>query len=77
MLRPLTEQWPDHAPLWAVLGSALLARGDRAGAHAASLEAIRINPFDPQPHCDLAQTADDDEQQAREQMFCRDLGAIE
>lgn len=77
VLEPLGERWPDHAPLWSVLGSARLARGDREGARAASLEAIRLNPFDPQPHCDLAQVAEDEDERARENELCRDLRITE
>src|SRR5690606_1343882 len=57
VLEPLTARWPDHEPLWSVLGSARLARGEHEAARTASIEAIRLNPFDPQPHCDLAQVA--------------------
>lgn len=73
VLEPLTARWPDHEPLWSVLGSARLARGEREAARAASLEAIRLNPFDPQPHCDLAQVAANEDERARENALCRDL----
>ncbi|AKF06228.1 peptidase MA family metallohydrolase [Sandaracinus amylolyticus] len=73
VLTPLTERWPDHEPLWAVLGSAHLARGEHEQARAASLEALRLNPFDPQPHCDLAQVATSESERTRENGMCRDL----
>ncbi len=70
----LAEIWPDHEPLWSVLGSARLARGERDAARAASREAIWLNPFDPQPHCDLEQVATNDDERTREQGLCRELG---
>lgn len=73
-LERVLVRYPEHAPAHAVLASARLARGDRAGARAAAIEAIRINPFDPQPHCDLAAVAGDAEERRREQQACRDLG---
>lgn len=73
VLGPLTERWPDHAPLWSVLGSAHLARGEREAAREASIEALRLNPFDPQPHCDLAQVAESERERTRETAMCRDL----
>ncbi len=75
VLRPLLERWPDHAPLWSVLGSAHLNRGEREAAIEASREALFLNPFDPQPHCDLAQASSNEEEQAREHGLCRDLSA--
>jgi tetratricopeptide (TPR) repeat protein len=68
------ERYPEHAPTWAISGSAWLALGDVAHAREALREAIRINPFDPQPHCDLAQAAEDDAERGREQTSCSMLG---
>ena len=69
----LAARYPEHAPSQAMLGAARLAVHDRAGAATALREAIYINPFDPQPHCDLAQASDDREEQARELAACRAL----
>jgi tetratricopeptide (TPR) repeat protein len=77
VLEPLSERFPDHEPLWSTLGTALLARGERERARTASLEALWLNPFDPQPHCDLAQVAAGDDERVREERNCRDLGAAE
>ena len=68
------ERYPDHAPTWAVSGSAWLATGDLPRARDALREAIRINPFDPQPHCDLAEAAEAEAERAVERQSCRDLG---
>ena len=68
------ERYPDHAPTWAVSGAAWLALGDRALARDALREAIRINPFDPQPHCDLSVAADDDAERTQERQSCQQLG---
>lgn len=73
VLEPLVETIRDHEPLWAVLASARLSRGDLDAAETAALEAIRLNPFDPQPHCDLAQAAS--QYRERESRICRELGA--
>ena len=68
------ERYPDHAPTWAVSGAAWLALGDRASARDALREAIRINPFDPQPHCDLVHATDDDGEREQERRACQQLG---
>jgi thioredoxin-like negative regulator of GroEL len=73
VLEPLVRRWPDHEPLWSVLASAHVARGQNALAREAAREAIRLNPFDPQPHCDLAQVSEAEGERAREQALCRDL----
>ncbi len=69
-LEPLRERYPEHAPLRSLLGSAYLAKGDLPRAREELEEAIRLNPFDPEPHCGLA-SADED---AREARTCRTLG---
>jgi tetratricopeptide (TPR) repeat protein len=52
---PLRERFLEYEPLRALLGAAYAARGDTDRARAESLEAIRLNPFDPEPHCTLAE----------------------
>jgi tetratricopeptide (TPR) repeat protein len=70
----VTDRYPDHAPAHAVRGAALLAQGNRAEAARAAREAIWLNPFDPRPHCDLAQATDDARERQREASACRTLG---
>ena len=65
---------PDHAPSQALLGAARLAKGDRVGARDALKAAIRLNPFDPQPHCDLARVADSEQERGLEARACAGLG---
>lgn len=68
------ERYPDHAPTWALSGAAWLALGDRERAREALRETLRINPFDPQPHCDLAVATDDPAERTLEESSCRQLG---
>ncbi len=67
------ERYPDHAPTWAISGAAWVALGDVEHAREALHEAIRLNPFDPAPHCDLVEAADDDDERALEERTCRAL----
>lgn len=72
-LEPQIELYPSHGPTYAVLGSARLRAGKREAAATALREALRINPFDPQPHCDLAEATDDPAEVAREKQACDEL----
>ncbi|MEM8605674.1 MAG: hypothetical protein AAGF92_01115 [Myxococcota bacterium] len=47
--------YPTHAPAQASLATALLRTGNATGASRAARTAIALNPFDPQPHCVLAE----------------------
>lgn len=67
-------RFEEHAPTWAVSGSAWLALGDLPRAAAALRTAIQINPFDPQPHCDLAEASAEADERARERAACEQLG---
>jgi tetratricopeptide (TPR) repeat protein len=69
-LEPQVERYPGHAPSQALLGAARLQLGQREAAREALSEAIWINPFDPDPHCNLARAADDPAQATREQRAC-------
>ena len=73
-LASFRERYPDHAPTWAISGAAWLALGDLGRARPALREAIRINPFDPQPHCDLAEASEDEAERTRERNACATLG---
>jgi hypothetical protein len=35
---------------------------------------MRINPFDPEPHCGLAEASDRPDERNRERESCRQLG---
>ncbi len=53
-LEPLMARYPEHAPAHDVRGEALAALGRNDEARTNLIESIRINPFDPAPHCALA-----------------------
>jgi tetratricopeptide (TPR) repeat protein len=77
------REHPTHAPLQALRGAALIALGRAEEARQPLAEAIRLNPFDPEPHCQLARDAQSDlaSSQAghgvgsRERAACRLLSA--
>ena len=69
-LGPQVERHPGHAPSHALLGRAELQLGDRAAAQGALRESIYINPFDPDPHCDLARATDTPAERERELRVC-------
>jgi Peptidase MA superfamily/Tetratricopeptide repeat len=54
----LAARYPDHAPMHAMRGAALAAVGRGVEAYPALIEALRINPFDPEPQCTLASLAE-------------------
>jgi tetratricopeptide (TPR) repeat protein len=70
----VVARYPDHAPAHALRGSALLALDRPAAAAEASREALRLNPFDPRPHCDLSVAAGSEAERRREARHCRELG---
>jgi tetratricopeptide (TPR) repeat protein len=65
---------PSHAPLHALRGTALLQMGRSDEAEDALREAIRLNPFDPTPHCELARRSQNGSEQTRERRACVLLG---
>ncbi len=65
---------PTHAPLYALRGEALLALGQTEPALAALRETLRLNPFDPSPHCELARLSVDGHERGRERASCTLLG---
>jgi Flp pilus assembly protein TadD len=77
-LRTVVVRHPDHAPTHAALGAAQLALGERAAARTSLREALWLNPFDPAPHCDLAEATDlpAERERERERAACRTLRSV-
>ena len=73
-LKSVLQRYPDHAPARALLGSALRLAGDREGARHSARLAIGLNPFDPRPHCDLAEVARTQAARDAEARRCTELG---
>ncbi len=69
------REHPQHAPLQALRGASLLALSRRDDAREPLHEAIRLNPFDPDPHCQLARLAATNAERTRELAACRLLSA--
>lgn len=63
---------PDDANLAAAQGRARLRSGDTRGAAEALGRAIRVNPFIPTLHCDLADLAVDPLRRERERSLCQE-----
>lgn len=72
LLRIAGADDPEQPNVAAAEGRALLQLGDADAARAALDRAIRVNPFIPTLHCDLARLADDEGERAREQALCRE-----
>lgn len=64
---------PMHAPLHALKGTALSLLDKKVEAAEALREAIRINPFDPAPHCQLARVTGSETEAVRESAACSQL----
>ena len=73
LLRSALERYPDFAPLHSLLGTALLSLGRTDESRGAMHEAIRLNPFDPAPHCQLAKIAAAPSVRRRETDACHRL----
>lgn len=71
--RRIIERYPTHAPAWAVLAQAARLSRDDATAMASAFEAIRQNPFDPAPHCVLAEIFPEPRGRASAEAACRSL----
>jgi hypothetical protein len=56
-----------------VRGAALHELGRLPEARSALLEAVRINPFDPDPHCRLSRIVEEPDAAATEQRACNTL----
>jgi len=63
---------PEDANIAAAEGRARLRVGDREGARVALERALRVNPFIPTIHCDLATIAGDDDEEKRERALCQE-----
>ncbi|MET0385055.1 MAG: tetratricopeptide repeat protein, partial [Polyangiales bacterium] len=74
-LDPLLQRYPEHAPTHAVRGAALHELGRIPEARASLLEAIRINPFDPDPHCRLLRITEEASEVEIERSACSLLRA--
>lgn len=72
LLETAAEADPEDANLAADQGRALLRAGDRAGADAALSRAVRVNPFIPSLHCDLAELTLDTARKTAEDALCRE-----
>jgi tetratricopeptide (TPR) repeat protein len=71
--RRIIERYPTHAPAWAVLAQAQRLKNENEAAVASAFEAIRQNPFDPAPHCVLAEAFTDPRGRASADAACRSL----
>ncbi|MEM7607851.1 MAG: hypothetical protein AAF411_21060 [Myxococcota bacterium] len=71
-LRPFVARQPDYAPLRSALAGAYAVAGQSAAAADEARAAIRLNPFDPAPHCVLAEL--EIEEAEAEGQRCRRLG---
>ena len=71
---PIVQRYPEHAPARALLGSVLRARGEPAAARHQARLALALNPFDPRPHCDLAEVELDEATRQAEARRCTALG---
>lgn len=72
LLRRAGEDDPEQPNLAAAEGRALRLVGDLAAAREALGRAVRVNPFIPSLHCDLALVTTDPEEQQRERALCRE-----
>ena len=72
LLQRAGEDDPEQANLAVAEGRALRLVGDLDAAREALARAVRVNPFIPSLHCDLALVATDSDEQQREQALCRE-----
>ncbi len=63
---------PENANIAAAEASARRSTGDQAGARLSLERALRVNPFIPSIHCDLAELARDDREETRERTLCHE-----
>lgn len=72
-MQKMVELYPDHAPTQSMLGAAHLALGHPNDAVPHLREALFINPFDPQPHCELARASAKPHERELERQACQQL----
>ncbi|MCA9533191.1 MAG: hypothetical protein KC593_05920 [Myxococcales bacterium] len=72
-LRPVVATHPEYAPSVSLLARALEAAGHGEEARQYAHQAIRLNPFDPAPHCVLGAVGSAEER-ADEAARCASLG---
>jgi len=65
------REHPQHAPLQTLRATSLIALGRPSDALSPLIEAIRLNPFDPEPHCQLARHGASEAERAREGAACK------
>jgi tetratricopeptide (TPR) repeat protein len=70
LLQVAARAEPEDANLAAAQGRALLRSGDAPRAREALERALRVNPFIPAIHCDLAELAETEERRAHETSHC-------
>lgn len=70
LLQVAAQAEPEDANLAAAEGRALLRTGDPARAGDALMRAVRVNPFIPALHCDLAELAPTEERREHEAAHC-------
>ncbi len=73
-IRPVVRRHPEHAPARALLASILRQQGALAAARHHARLAVALNPFDPRPHCDLAEVERDERTRRAESRRCAELG---
>ncbi len=73
--RLAAERLPEDASARAVLAAALLASGERAAARREAFEALARNPFDPLPHCVMAEVDSREPKRLEAGRWCERLGA--
>ncbi len=72
-LQQVAKTQQDYAPLQSMLGVALHRSGKIQQAADAYIRSIHINPFDPEPHCGLAEIATDNKQRTQARQACQRL----
>ncbi|MBO6937242.1 MAG: tetratricopeptide repeat protein [Deltaproteobacteria bacterium] len=73
-IRPVVRRHPEHEPARALLASILRRQGAAEAARHHARLAVALNPFDPRPHCDLAEVERDERTRQAESRRCSELG---
>jgi tetratricopeptide (TPR) repeat protein len=75
-IQSVLSRYPDYAPGHVILGAAFAKAGKAMDAGRSLREAIRINPFDPEPHCTLTKVAESDRERRQESEMCQNLSGL-